>query len=175
MSLINDALKRAREQQRNEPPGGPPLSPFRPAAPRSSYWPLGLGLLIVLLLAGAGILIFLATRPAAHPPVKLAPAVVMTPKPMITPSPAPATMAAPVVVNSPPPATNPLVPAVPPKPDKPQLQGIFFQGSDSTAIISGKLVRIGDVIKGYQIKTISRTEVHLIGPDRTETILTLNQ
>ena len=53
MSLINDALKRARDAQRNDPPSGaPPLPPVESPARGGIGWILAAA--VVLLLAAAG-------------------------------------------------------------------------------------------------------------------------
>jgi len=42
------------------------------------------------------------------------------------------------------------------------------------AIVSGKTVRPGDVIKGFKVKSISLTTLVLVGPDQKETSLTMD-
>lgn len=84
MSLINDALKRAKQaQQKNPPPpaSGAPLRPVESARPKSSVpgflWPMAVALM--LLLVGAGVIWLVVTRAGARKPV----ANVLSPEPAI--------------------------------------------------------------------------------------------
>lgn len=106
MSLINDALKRAKQVQQKSPPppaSGRPLRPVESARPRSSalglLWPIAVALL--LLMIAAGVIWFVVARAGAARPVADAPnskpvtqaATATTPKPIPTatqPRPAPA-------------------------------------------------------------------------------------
>lgn len=71
MSLINDALNRAKQaQQKNPPPPAPgaPLRPVESARPRSSapglWWPIAVALLLVM--AGAGVIWLAVARAEAR-------------------------------------------------------------------------------------------------------------
>jgi hypothetical protein len=182
MSLINDALRRAREQQKKSPPKGPAPSPV-PAADTGHHWYFIL--FIVLLLIVAGILIFLATRshpgqpaslPSSHtteasPPPTLPASI--PPRAPAAPGitvPAPVVAAAAVATTSAPPPITVLAP-----PAGPRLQGILYNVAQPTAIISGKTVRVGSTVGGYKVKAIFPTEVDLIGPDQSVTNLMLPQ
>jgi cytoskeletal protein RodZ len=130
MSLINDALKRAKQaQQKNPPPPTPgaPLRPVESARPRNSapglLWPIAVALLVVMV--GAGVIWFAVARAGAKKPVANVPsskpatqaAVATKPIPSATqPKPAPVvtpnSSLAPSPVLTPAPAPAPAV--VPP-------------------------------------------------------------
>lgn len=71
MSLINDALKRAKEAQQQAPPPPPTNLPFRPVEPAQQGARRGLGILLLATLALAALLVLFLiwqlaqTRPAA--------------------------------------------------------------------------------------------------------------
>jgi hypothetical protein len=156
MSLINDALKQARQEPPRNPPN--PLPPLRPAAddsPSIIAWLLP-AIVIILIVAA----IFFIGWAAAHHSVK---SIVTTPDsdtatqpvenvalPVVAPTPAP----------PPPPAVNP--------PDLPKLQGIFYSPTAPSAILDGKTVQPGDQFKQFKVKEISKYTVTLIGPDKKE-------
>jgi hypothetical protein len=64
---------------------------------------------------------------------------------------------------APPPPVNP--------PDAPKLQGIFYSPTAPSAIIDGKNVSPGDMYHQYRVKSISKYTVTLIGPDKKEITL----
>jgi hypothetical protein len=67
MSLINDALRRAKEaQQKTSPPPAPEL-PFRPVEPAQQCARRGLGLLLPAALAAVALLVLLSAWVWAHP------------------------------------------------------------------------------------------------------------
>lgn len=187
MSLINDALKRARQHQKDSPAPGPALAPVR-EKPADPQWRLMLGLFIFLLVAAAGGVIFFAlrshparaTRQIPVPPV--APAMAMAAPAAMAPTPAPPPVAATsapsaMVKPAPVPATPPPAAAVAalPRPAGPRLQGIFYDAANSTAIISGKTVRVGNSVAGYKVKAITPSTVVLLAPDQSETNLSLSE
>ena len=156
MSLINDALKQARQT----PP--PTVSHPRPIfrSERSYGTPTGFwvvsGLLILLIV---GVTFLLGWSVSDHTAKRIA----------TIPNVNPDTQAAgeiphlPVVqplVTNPPPET----PAVP----VPVLQGIFYSPAAPSAIMGGKTVRPGDQIGPYRVKSISKATVTLVGPDSKE-------
>ena len=135
MSLINDALKRAKESQRSDTPAGAP--PMRPVEAKRTErdFSLILPVLIVFLIITAFIFIGLAmTRHAAKPPVKqivAAPAVVPTQEvataiaPMLAPPIAAPASSAPPVTAPPAEVTSPsAVKTETPKPIR--VQGIAY-------------------------------------------------
>ena len=163
MSLINDALKRARQVQpgdgQNPLPSLPPVH-GRPVS--AGMWLLPA--IIIFLVAAAIFFIGLAmahrsahknlTTPLNRVDVAAAAQpVVAVAKPVAAPPPAaPTVIKAPDVVTLPKP-TNP-----------PKLQGIFYSPSAPAAILDGKMVRPGDSFLQYRVTAITRSAVTLASP-----------
>lgn len=100
MSLINDALKRAREAQRHKPPGSPGGPPLRPVEPRPQRNPgVWLMLVFAVVVAASSILLWQWFQQSRQPQIVASrpPSPAQTPP---TPSPAP-----PVAPSPPIPAT----------------------------------------------------------------------
>jgi hypothetical protein len=168
MSLINDALKRAREIQRNDPPSGaPPLPPVELPPRGSAGWILAAS--AVLFLAAAGVIFgpaLFGHKPPpplavktieipSLPPVAAAPAPVINPTPVVTNVNSPA-----VAVENPTPATKTNAPAAPVVEEKwPRVQGIIFNAAQPLAIVNGQPVNAGDRVGNFQVKQITRNEV----------------
>jgi hypothetical protein len=190
MSLINDALKRAKESQRNDKPSG--VSPMRPVETneRERDFNFVLPIMISLLIALALILIGLTLAGRAHkiPAEKLVAAPVAIPKPeaaatvpLVTNAPAPAALPTnppavltPVVAAAaaapPVAATNSAVAS--PQPPKPlRLQGIAYDAAHPSAIIGGKAVYVGSLVDGMRITAILPDSVTLAGDGRTKTLV----
>ena len=158
MSLINDALKRAKEAQRPDRPSS--VSSIRTIETRPPERPFISRLLVVvifLLLAAAFAFIGLAMtgrlakKNVAPPPVSTAqpvPATVVNAAPGAAVPPAPA----PVVAAAP--ALPPLV-----LPDTLHVQGIAYDPVRPWAIVSGRTVYVGDLVKGVRVMAISRNTV----------------
>ena len=172
MSLINDALKRAKQAHTENPTPTPDL-PFRSAEPspqRNSGLPLlPLAALIVALVLGGGFIIMALhkrdTTPkvvhAAQPEVTLSPDTAvppatptMTTATTVTQSTAPTTAATQPqtavtdpTIGSPSDSTVdvPVTGTIPelPKPTLPKLQGIFYHPDRPSAVVSGKTVYVG--------------------------------
>ena len=150
MSLINDALKRAKQAPpRNTPNALPPL---RPVAEEPSSVPAWLMPSVIIILIFAAI--FFIGWSAAHNAVRNimttptpagTPEVTVVPVPVVTPHP------------EPPAPVNPV--------DAPVLQGIFYSPTMPSAIVDGKTVRPGDHFKQYRVKEISKYTVTLIDAD----------
>lgn len=195
MSLINDALKRTKDaqQQNPPPPSGPPLKPADPAeAKTASNAKTLLYIMVACVVFGNALLFFAmsgkkskpaetsklgAPTPVAAPPTNPAPVAV------VPPAPAPEVMenvkreAATAVVVPPVIATNPPVeqpvavaPPEPPKPAPLKLQSIIFNASRSSAMISGKFVFVGDKVQGYRVTAIDQETVTLIGNGQTNVL-----
>jgi hypothetical protein len=50
----------------------------------------------------------------------------------------------------------------------PKLQGIFYSSTDPSAILEGKTVYAGDQVRQYRVKIITKDSVTLVGPDKKE-------
>ncbi len=150
MSLINDALKRAKQAPpRNAPNSLPPL---QPVAEESSWLPPWLIPAVIILLIFAAI--FFIGWSVAHHSVR---SIVATPDPATTQD----VVSVPVPVVVPPP--EPVVPVD--LPDLPRLQGIFYSPTSPSAIVDGKTIRPGDKFQQYRVKEITKYTVTLLAPD----------
>ena len=149
MSLINDALKQARQA----PPRNPqrPLPPLPPAADTEARNPWLVPAIVLFLVFASVFFIgwFMAQR-SVNNVVKAATAAAMSTQ-------AVAEVAAPVFENPPPPPVNPE--------NAPKLQGIFYSVAAPTAIVDGKTVSVGDSYLNYRVTEITKFTVTLVGPD----------
>ena len=162
MSLINDALKRARQAQAGEVQNPlPPLPPTAGQPVSPGMWLLPA--IVIFLVVAAIFFIGLAmARHSVHNTMAVPPAPVIAvtqPAPAVAPpvavqTPAPSPAAPTVVVNSP----------KPPPPASPRLQGIFYSRSAPAAILDGKMVRPGDSFLQYRVTEITRSTVTLAAP-----------
>jgi hypothetical protein len=169
MSLINDALKRAKDAQQKSPlvAAGPQLRPAEhipaPAASRN----LGMiaSAIVILILLAAIFLLW----PARRQPATTAPSatknstpakVVVEPKPVVPAVATPTALAHPSGVPS-----AVAVPAGTPAPLK--LQAIFFAPGRSSAIISGKTVKPGDSVREFRVVLINPTSTTLVSATET--------
>jgi hypothetical protein len=198
MSLINDALKRAKQAQRVAPP--PPATDleFRPVerpARQASGNSLMLAATLAVVLLLAVLLIWQmarsggtqvkATQPAAPGPKELAssqPAanlVAAAPAPaqrQAEPIPEPPTkaLAAPESVkavattDSADPAATPV--EAPPKP-APKLQSIVFHPTRPSAMISGKVLFVGDKFGEWRVAAISQESATLVAAGQTNILI----
>lgn len=150
MSLINDALNRARHNHTPRPQGSlPPLPPVEQPKEVSKW--LAPTVVIFLIFAG----IFSIGWAVAHHSVH---AIVSAP-----PAPEVATQQAAEVAL-------PIVPAPPPPvvlnpPDAPRLQGIFYSPKSPAAIVDGKTVGVGDHYEQYLVTEITKFTVTLKDAD----------
>ena len=174
MSLINDALKRAKHSQQQQPAPAPPLMPALPVHSEShggANWLFAV--LIVALIVVSCFLILLAVGPRkqiAHsaPPAapaqyaQTAPPSSVLPKAAVTPPPAAIAPTQTVAVVAPPP------PAL-------KVQGIFYNSARPQAIVNGQTVYIGDDVNGFRVKQISKDEVSFTAPDGSEKTLALGE
>lgn len=197
MSLINDALKRAKQSQQNTPPpGASPLPPVEPPARRGSGSGWMLGLAAILFLAAAGLFLGTALLKRKSPPAETAktPAV---PAPLVAaqlakPAAAPAPVAPPVsrptqnsvttsaVVSKP--ASNTALampvtnrPPAPPVEQLPKVQGIIFTAANPVAIVNGKAVNVGDDVGNFRVKQILKNGVVFQRPDGSLKTLNLGE
>jgi hypothetical protein len=200
MSLINEALKRAKQAQQENPTPPPdlPLRPAEPNQPRSSSFPIlpVAALIVVVLLGGAFIFVALKKRSAApqvvhatqaeastSPELAFAempsrlpsvaptqPAAVTTPPTVQTTAPNPAPDSP---AGSTPDAPVPVVPE-PPKPVVPKLQGIFFNPSRPSAVVNGKTVYVGSragEARDFLVLEISRESVTVGNGSQTNVLV----
>jgi len=138
MSQINDALKRAKQSQSPNPPGGiPPLSPIEPAPAGRSRWIF----ICALLLFIAAVCFFAGPLACDHKA-----------------SPPPATNA-PVAVTPPPPPPPPVTNTAPAPAPLPKVQGIVYDATHPMAIVNGKSVQPNDRVGDYRVVTIARDRV----------------
>jgi hypothetical protein len=167
MSLINDALKRAKQAQQKNPAPPRPASPLPPLyRPLQSAPPRGGGAwflpVVIVLLLAAGILcigLALFKRPAEKSSV--------LPPPTNTVE---TTASAPAPANAPPETNAPAIAnvvAASPLPPPLKVQGIFFDPTRPWAIISGKTVYVGDYIRELRVFAILQNDVLLIGDGKT--------
>ena len=163
MSLINDALKRAREAQRKNPPASlPPLAPFvaRGEKARAPGWILPAVIILLIVVA----FFFIALAMARHS-VKT---IVNAPEISAT---QPAEAASVAATPLPPPAvigpaalTNGLPPPM-------RLQAISYDPLHPWAIISGRTVYVGDSVDGMRVTKISRGSITVVGNGKTNLLI----
>jgi len=177
MSLINDALKRARETQRNNTPSGaPPLPPVESPAGGGAGWILAAA--AILFLAAVGL--FFGPALFGH---KAAPVAATRVPEISTPPSTPASAPVPVPTTPPPAATtipppaaitNP-PPAVVAAESLPRVQGIIFNAARPLAIVSGQTVGVGDRVGTYLVKQILKTSVVFQRPDGSQKTLGIGE
>jgi hypothetical protein len=163
MSLINDALKRAREsQQKNSPRNAIPLIPGA-IEPRSvTSWLLPL--LIILLIIAACFFIGLAMANRTVTKIVVAPDI-------SAPTPVPTQQVESVPEPVPPPAEIVVAAITNNQPDPVRVQGIGYDPVHPWAIINGHTVYLGDKVDGMRVTTISRDSITLAGNGQTNTLL----
>jgi hypothetical protein len=160
MSKINDALKRAKEAQRENTPSG--MTPMRPLEPKGAgpdyRWILPA--LVILLIVVA--VFFIALSVTSHTVKK------------IIAAPENSTTQPDESVEAPVPPVPPVIGAAAiindlPKPTR--VQGIFYDPVHPWAIISGRTVYVGDSVDGMRVAAISRGAITLVGNGQTNTLL----
>ncbi len=179
MSLINEALKRAKDAQQKTPPSapGPQFRPPEPMPPQTR----GLGLtvpLVIALFAVAGLVFVwvkqhksgarksaVETRPAtpAVAPVAAAPRA-NPPVHVAKPTPVAPVVATPAPAVAPEPTVSAPAPEL-------RLQAIFFSPGHSSAIISGKTVRVGNTLKGFRVAAITQASATLVSATQTNVMM----
>jgi len=164
MSRINDALKRASQNDHTSRPT-PPENPAAPA-PNQSKTPWGAVLWMVIAFLLVCTVKFgshaLAVRQNPPQPVvglnpkPPAPTPVVSPAPVPQPAPAPVPKTAPVPTPAPAPVTPP-----PPAFPAVRLQAIFYTAADPHALINGQTCAKGDQVVGVRIMKIEADKVTL--------------
>lgn len=163
MSLINDALKRAQESQKENPPSG--VAPLRPVEAGSRG---GIGWVMpaaaILFLAAAGIFIAMALHKNKNM------AAVNAQK-----NSAPQTAAI-VPASALPSISNTNAAAISnAMTDLPKLQGIMYDATRPVAILDGQSVSVGDRAGAFRVKGIARNSVTLEADDGSQKTLELGQ
>src|SRR5438309_9125769 len=171
MSLINDALKRAKAAQKTEPPaGGPPLE-FRPVdpsqnPPRRPVWLIVAGAVAAVIVVA----VFWKIFSTKEEPLKVEAKGVTTATTTNSESnqaSAPANKKSQIPPPEPKPTTyqprtqalvgaTSIAIAEPPQPMVPKLQGIVFHPTRPSAVISGKVVCAGDNAGEFRARETTR-------------------
>ena len=151
MSLINDALKQARQSQQNNPPSGSPPPLLLVESTLRGGINGFLLTLIILLLVAAVFFFGLSLLKLAPPPVTVSKHPPMRQIQVVSNS-------LPVITNAP--SGSNAVPAVPPLPE-PKLQGILFIPTQPSAIVDGKTVFVGSRVGEFRVTAISKNDVTL--------------
>jgi hypothetical protein len=158
MSLINDALKRASQSDRNRPRPPEKYAPLEPAPSRRSpsiFPALAAG--VVLALALAAWFFWQWWNATLSPAPQIVAHVAAAP---FRPDPAPAPVAREAV--PPPPAPEPAPPAKPVPAAWPadlKMMGIFFSKTHPRALINDRTVGVGDEIDGIRVTKIENDRV----------------
>ena len=186
MSLINDALKQAKQTQQQNPPPTPPLQfqPVEPEQPKSARAPLlfvGLALGLIVVVALGGLFVWFVSQKSAAELHVSARTANETAKAVTADSPVePSSTHARATVPPPAPvglgtnaltATATVEPTVSPTP---KIQGIAFHETHPTAILNGKTVVIGDRVGGFRVLAITRNSV-TVGSDTATNVLSLSE
>ena len=184
MSLINDALKRAREmQQKNPPSGAPPLPPVESPARRGTVWILAAAAILFLAAACLFIGSSLFGHKASPAETAKVPEVSTLPSAPVLTAAAPVSVVATAPVSIPPPVATPATNALPPPATHtnpaaagtaaqlPKVQGIIFNAARPVAIVNGKAVNVGDRVGEFQVKQILKGSVIFQRPDGSQKTL----
>jgi outer membrane biosynthesis protein TonB len=187
MSLINDALKRAKQAQQQYSPDAPQMRvQFRPVEPGQQVKKSNTGIWIaVVIIAGLiiGFVIRQLTRENSPAPKEAKAREIVPAKPIaqetkpsaptpaaVTPSPTPKPAAQE-------PAVKEAVAAAPadrqeePARPAPRLQAVVFDPKRPSAIISGKSVFRGDRVGDFRVVAITRESVTLVGNGQTNVLV----
>ena len=161
MSLINDALKRAKEAQRKNIPSG--ATPMLPIASRKKErdFNVFLPVLIILLLVAAVFFIGVALAIRKEKVIVVAPAISVTQMVETVTGPAlnpPSAAIGPAAIN-----TN--------MPRQTRIQGIVYDPVHPWAIVNGKTVYVGDFVDDRRVTVISRSTITLAGDGQTNTFV----
>jgi len=200
MSLINDALKQARQAQpaNPAPAHGPPLTPVEPVhRPGGSTLALPMLIAVVLAMAVALLWIYFRTggsvlmvrassqpQPSTEVAKPQPPASSLAAIPTIAPAATPPVVApvnAVAMNTNAPAASEPAinVPAVaePPKPLPPvfRLQSIFFRAKNPSAVINGKTLFLGSRVGDARIIAIDQESATIVTSAGKTNVLLLSE
>lgn len=192
MSLINEALKRAKQAQQENPPATPalefrPVEPSQSASRRTTLLIVGMTLVVILILGLAGTLIWfvlksdratlpvaarVAEAPLAALPSEVKPAPAPTPAKEALPAVAPATGQKFEHPDEPNtnrvPVVADVVEAI--QPPALKLQGIFFSPSHPSAVVNGKTVYLGDRVNGFRLVAVSPVAATFVSATETNVL-----
>jgi hypothetical protein len=175
MSLINDALKRAKAAQDKEPPAGTPPLQFQSSDPGQKGkggfpWAVILWLAAVLLVGVVFMKVFSGKESALKVEAKAAnpgaaaqtndPSTVALSTSILPPAPKPTTVQ---------PRTQEVVAAVSPA-GAPRLQGLFYSPVHPSAVINGQTVFVGDKVGGFRVVDITRNSATLVSGTETNVL-----
>lgn len=185
MSLINDALKRAKQAQQENPPPTPPLQ-FRPVEPAQEGHPrpplfiVGAVLGLIVIVGLGGLLLWAVTqKQEASLQVEARSLGEVAPAESRTTPPANAADAGRTTppVSSPEEAQTNSLPATavePPQVPELKLQGIFFNPRRPSAVVGGRTVYVGDKVSGFRVLAITPLSVTLGNSEKTN-VLSLSE
>jgi len=191
MSLINDALKRAKQAQQQAQTPSPSLQ-FRPVEPgqkRKGGWDWVVPAIVAVIGIFALVFMWPKNRDASNGPLETkartlaaakepsaAPVAVQAkrPEPVSQPSsppePGPSVVPAPSDTSTKP--ASPPEPLPPPQPPPLRLQAIVFSPTRPSAIINNRTVFIGDRVGDLRVTAITQETTTLSGAGQTN-VLTL--
>jgi hypothetical protein len=178
MSLINDALKRARQAQQPHAPDAPQLRvQFRPVEPaqqpKKKNIAIWIAVVVVAVLA-IGFVFRQLTRENSSAEPKEAKAREIVPANPIAQETVPSVPTNTPISNVSEVASHdtaaPVVDEEPAKP-APKLQAVVFDPRRPSAIISGKSVFIGDKVGDFRVAAITRESATLIGGGQTNLLV----
>lgn len=187
MSLINDALRKAKQSPKSQPPPAPFLTGEERSCSNSNL--LIRGCLLLLALLSGAVLVWFAVneRHSGHdlqanarvltmtpPPKPNAEVSMPTPKPIeiVAATPEPAMPATSTEAESPPAPAAEIPPASPEmtKPAWPNLQGIFFHPKRPSAVMDGRTVFAGELSGEFLVLAISKQSVTVSGAGQTNVL-----
>jgi len=186
MSLVNDALKRAKQNQDANPPTTPPLE-FRPVEPaqgegrRTSLLLVGLSLVIVAIVGMCAALVWFVSQKHG-PTLRVEASVSQQQLPPRTNAPQPAPKPTPPVTVVEPAVTPATIENLEPvvaaseslKPAPLKLQGIFFNPKNPSAVVNGRTVYLGERVAGFFVLAMSPSSVTFANSTATN-VLSLSE
>jgi hypothetical protein len=180
MSLINDALKRAKQAQQPHSPDAPQMRvQFRPVEPGQQAKKNNTGIWIaVVIVAGLiiGFVIRQMTRESSPAPKEVKAREIVPANPQEESAPVPPTSSAPKggahqTASQETPAATPSDKMDEPAKPAPKLQAVVFDPKRPSAIISGKSVFRGDKVGDFRVVAITRESVTLVGGGQTNVLV----
>jgi len=198
MSLINDALKRAKQAQQPNSPDAPQMRvQFRPVEPSQQVRRSNTGIWVAVILVAGSIVAFVAhqvTRGNSPSPKEAKAREVVTAKPTPRESAPPPPVAPPMTTTTAPAATTAITspvrnPAQAPVVKEastnipvgvqedplpkltPKLQAVVYQPKRPSAIISGKSVFVGDRVGDFHVSRITQESVTLVSGGQTNVLV----